>query len=67
MCNGDFERLAGALDIPDDDLAIIQSKFRNKETQAYKLMYKWHTKTRGNKQRLVDILAMTGYEKAAIL
>ena len=65
MGDGNLEELASILCVSDDDLATIQSKFKKKEAQAYQLLYKWHKETNGNKQRLCEILAATGYHEAA--
>ena len=65
MGDGDLEELATALSIPDDELAAIQSKFKKKDAQAHQLLLKWHSETKGTKQRLCEILAATGYHQAA--
>ena len=65
MGDGDLAELAIALCIPDDELAIIQSKFKKKEAQAHQLLYKWHRETNGSKQRLCEILVVAGYAAAA--
>ena len=65
MSIGDIEELAGALNISDDDLATIQSRFKKKETRAHRLMCNWHAETGGSKQMLVEILHATGYHEAA--
>ena len=65
MGDRDLEELASALCVSDDDLATIQSKFKKKEAQAHQLLYKWHNETKGSKQRLCEILSVTGYHEAA--
>ena len=66
MSTGDIEELAGALNISDDDLATIQSRFKKKETQAHRLMCNWHAESGGSKQMLVEILHAIGYHEAAM-
>ena len=65
MRDGDLEELAGALNISDDELTTVQSRFKNKQSQAHQLMCKWQTETNGSKQRLFEILRATGYHEAA--
>ena len=66
MRDGDLEGLAVALNISDDDLATIQSRFKKKEAQAQQLMHKWRRETNmGSKQSLCEILAATGFQQAA--
>ena len=65
MEDGDLEELASALNISDDDLVTIQSKFKMKESQAHQLLCKWRSETKGSRQRLFEILTATVYRKAA--
>ena len=65
MSDGDLEELAVALNISDDDLATVQSRFKKKSAQAYNILCKWRTKTGGNKERLVETLNVAGFEEAA--
>ena len=65
MGEGDLEELASALNISDDDLATIRSKFKKKESQAHQLLRKWHSETEGSRQRLIEILTATEYHQAA--
>ena len=65
MGEGNLEELAVALNISDDDLATVQSRFKKKEAQAYNVLFKWHSETGGSKERLVEILNAAGYEEAA--
>ena len=67
MGSGDLEELACALGISDDDFATIQSRFKKKEGQAHQLLCKWHSETRGSKQKLCGILRATGYQEASKL
>ena len=65
MRDGDLEELASALSISDDDLANIQSRFKKKDSQAHQLLSKWHSETKGSKQKLCGILRATEYQEAA--
>ena len=62
---GDVALLAPALDIPDESLQKIQSKFKQTQGQALQMIQTWMTSTGGDRVVLISILRGSGFGKAA--
>jgi len=63
--DGDLTLLAAALDIPDEDMSTIQSKYKNAQGQALQMLKKWQSSGTHTKRELINILQGTGFAKAA--
>ena len=62
---GDLTQLAAALDISDEEVAIIKSKFKNTRGQALQMLKKWQSSGTHSKQELVETLRGNGFIRAA--
>ena len=63
--DGDLTLLAAVLDIGDEEVATIKSKFKNTRAQALQMLKKWQSSGTHTKQELIEILQDTGFKRAA--
>ena len=63
--DGDLTLLAAALDISDDEVATIKSKYKNTRGQALQMLIQWQSSGTHTKQELTKILQNTGFKRAA--
>ena len=63
--NGDLSLLAAALDILDEEVAIIKSKYKTASGQALQMLKKWQLSGTHTKEELTKILHGAGFPKAA--
>ena len=63
--DGDLTLLAAVLDIPDEEVATIKSKFKAVQGQTYHMLQKWHSSGTHTKQELAEILKGAGFPQAA--
>ena len=63
--DGDLTLLAAVLDIPDEDMATIKSRFKAVQGQAYHMLQKWQSSGTHTKQELAEILQGAGFPQAA--
>ena len=63
--DGDLRLLAAALDISDEEVATIKSKFKNTRGQVLQMLKKWLSSGIHSKQELVETLWGNGFIRAA--
>ena len=63
--DGDLTLLAAVLDISDEEVATIKSKFKNTRSQVVQMLKKWQASGTHTKQELTEILHDTGFKRAA--
>ena len=63
--DGDLTLLAAALDIPDEDMSTIRSKYKNVPGQALQMLKKWQSSGTHTRQELIKLLQGTGFSQAA--
>ena len=63
--DGDVTMLAAALDIPDEDMSDIKSKYKKVPAQALQMLKKWWSSGTHARQELIEILQSAEFEKAA--
>ena len=63
--NGDLSLLAATLDIPDEEMALIKSKYKTTNGQALQMLKRWQSTGAHTKQELVDILHNVDFPQAA--
>ena len=63
--DGDVTMLAAALDIPDEDMSAIKSKYKKVQAQALQMLKKWRSSGTHMRQELIDILQSTEFQTAA--
>lgn len=63
--DGDLTLLAAVLDISDEEVATIKSRFKNTRGQALQMLKKWQSSGTHTKQELTEILQDTGFKRAA--
>ena len=62
---GDLSLLAAVLDIGDEDMTTIKSKFKTPQGQAYHMLQKWQLSGTHTKHELAEILQGAGFPQAA--
>lgn len=62
---GDLTLLAAVLDIDDEEVAIVKSKFKLAKGQAFQMLKKWQSTGTHTKQELTEILQSAGFLQAA--
>lgn len=65
--DGNLNVLAAALNIPNEEVKIIKSKFKAAQTsyQAFHVLKKWQSSGTHTKQELAEILQGAGFPQAA--
>ena len=63
--DGDLSLLAASLDIPDEEMADIKSKYKMANGQALQMLKKWQSTEAHTKQELADILQSVDFPQAA--
>ena len=63
--SGDLLPLAHTLNIPEDEVKSIQSRFKSAQLQAQHMLKYWQSAGDRNKQDLADILNDAGFVDAA--
>ena len=62
---GDLSLLAAVLDIGDEDMKAIKSKFKKTQGRAYHMLQKWQSSGTHTKHELAEILQRAGFPQAA--
>ena len=62
---GDLSLLAAALDIPDEEMAAIKSKYKTANGQALQMLKKWQSTGTHTKQELAEILQNVDFPQAS--
>ena len=62
---GDLSLLAAALDIDDQDMTTIKTKFKSIQGQALQMLKKWQSSGTHTKHELAEILEGAGFPQAA--
>ena len=62
---GDLSLLAAVLDIGDEDMKTIKSKFKTAQGQAYHMLQKWQSSGTHTTHELAEILQGAGFPQAA--
>ena len=62
--DSDLTLLAAALDIDDEEVATIKSKYKQANGQALQMLKKWLKSGTHTKQELADILQAAGFLQA---
>lgn len=63
--SGDLSLLAAALDIPDEEMATIKSKYKTANGQALQMLKKWQSTGTHTKQELAEILQNVDFPQAS--
>ena len=63
--NGDLSLLAATLDIPDEEMADVKSKYKTTNGQALQMLKKWQSTGTHTKQELTEILQNVDFPQAA--
>ena len=63
--DGDLSLLAAALDIPDEEMADIKSKYKTVNGQALQMLKRWQSTGTHTKQELAKILQNGDFLQAA--
>ena len=62
---GDLSLLAAALDIDDQDMTTIKTKFKTIQGQALQMLKKWQSSGTHTKHELAEIVESAGFPQAA--
>lgn len=63
--DGDLSLLAAALDIPDEQLETLKSKYKRTQSQVIQMLKIWKLSGTRTKQELTEILQGVGFSQAA--
>ena len=62
---GDVAFLAATLNISDEKMESIRSRFKNPQSQALQMLTQWQTEKGGGRQELAEILNACDFPDAA--
>ena len=64
---GEVSFLAATLNISDEKMESIRSRFKNPQSQALQMLTQWQSEKEGGRQELAGILNDCGFPDAAIM